>query len=75
MVDLLGGAAVCQIPMCIDVFQYALAYLDAYSVIEPANAFIQLAGKMALICEDKSCRTLVPSQQRSQNCCMAAIEG
>ena len=62
MTDLLNDAAVCYIAMCIDVFQCASAYLDAYNIIEPANAFTQLAGKMALACEDESCGTFVPSQ-------------
>ena len=74
MADLLDDAAVYWIATCTNVFQCVPAYLDAYSVIEPANAFTQLAEKMALACDDESCGTFVPSQQRSQNCCMAAME-
>ena len=69
MADLLGGDAVCQVAMCIDMFQCIPAYLYVYSVIEPANAntnaniFTQLAGEKALVSLNKPCRTLVPSQQ------------
>ena len=77
MVDLLGDDAVCWIAVCTDMFQCILAYFYVYSVIEPANAnvFAQLASEKALVSLDELYETFVPSQQHSQNCCIAVTEG